>query len=317
MNITNIPDLKDKPYGGAWSVHDKQLLDHRKFVHNLWNESEWDKNELKHNYLNMFKSWISESHNIKGFELYEEACFTQATTEAFSHFYIRFSDKRLRIARGEYFYHNMMGKLYDKQFAFLDEDDLREGDALVLSVPFSDTGNIPNRLARGCYFQNEVDLETLLTRCDYKGIPVMIDLAYINLAKGLSFDLSHDCIEYVVSSLSKAFPLELSRIGIRLQKKKFEDQIYVINEDGYNYINFFSLYMGYHMMKEWNASWLYDKYKPLQDKYCEKLEVEPSSCVIFGIDTNNKYPEYNRGGRTNRLCFSKVWDGRYVDSGRL
>ena len=40
-------------------------------------------------------------------------------------------------------------------------------------------------------------------------------------------------------------------------------------------------------MKEWNASWLYDKYKPLQDKYCEKLEVEPSSCVIFGIDTNN------------------------------
>ena len=68
----------------------------------------------------------------------------------------------------------------------------------------------------------------------------MIDLAYINLAKGLSFDLSHDCIEYVVSSLSKAFPLELSRIGIRLQKKKFEDQIYVINEDGYNYINFFN-----------------------------------------------------------------------------
>ena len=37
MNITNLPDLKNKPYGGAWSVHDKQLLDHRKFLHNLCN----------------------------------------------------------------------------------------------------------------------------------------------------------------------------------------------------------------------------------------------------------------------------------------
>jgi len=295
------PNLKEKPYGGAWSIHDKQLLDHRKFVHNLWNENEWDKNEIKHNYFDMFKSWISESHNIKGFELYEEACFTQATTESFAHFFIRFGHRRIRIAKGEYFYHNMMVRLYDKRFTWLDEDDLKPGDAVVLSVPFSDTGDVPG------------NLEEILTECDLKKIPVMIDLAYINLAKGLTFDLSHDCIEYVVSSLSKAFPLELSRIGIRLQKKKFEDQLYVINEDGYNYINFFSVYMGYHMMKEWNASWLYDKYKPLQDKYCEKLEVEPSSCVIFGIDTNNKYPEYNRGGSTNRLCFSKIWDGRYVE----
>ena len=300
MNITNMPNLKEKPYGGAWSIHDKQLLDHRKFVHNLWNENEWDKNEIKHNYFDMFKSWISESHNIKGFELYEEACFTQATTESFAHFFIRFGHRRIRIAKGEYFYHNMMVRLYDKRFTWLDEDDLKPGDAVVLSVPFSDTGDVPG------------NLEEILTECDLKKIPVMIDLAYINLAKGLTFDLSHDCIEYVVSSLSKAFPLELSRIGIRLQKKKFEDQLYVINEDGYNYINFFSVYMGYHMMKEWNASWLYDKYKPLQDKYCEKLEVEPSSCVIFGIDTNNKYPEYNRGGETNRLCFSRVWDGRNI-----
>lgn len=303
MNITNMPNLKEKAYGGAWSVHDPMLRDHRDFVHKLWDEREWDKDELKHEYFDVYKKWISTSHDIKGFELYEEACFTQATTESFAHFYIRFSHKRFRIARGEYFYHNMMGKLYDKQFAFLDEGYLKEGDALVLSVPFSDTGNVPDWL------------ETMLTECDTKGIPVMIDLAYINLAKGLSFDLSHDCIEYVVSSLSKAFPLELSRIGIRLQKKKFEDQIYVINEDGYNYINFFSVYLGLHMMKEWHSSWLYDKYKPLQDKWCNELKVEPSSCVIFGIDTNNKYPEYNRGGKSNRLCFSKVWDGRYVGNG--
>ena len=302
------------PYAGAWSVHDPILRDHRDFVQGLWNERDWDFTELKHNYFKLYKQWMFEPHpRIQGIDWYSEPCFTQGTTESFNLFYIRHSDKRLRIARGEYFYHNMIGKLYDKPFAFLDEDDdLREGDAVVLSVPFSDTGNMPNRLTRGCYFQNKVDLETLLTRCDYNGIPVMLDLAYLNLAKDLSFDLRHECIEYITSSLSKVFPLELSRVGIRFQKSSFEDQLNIMNEDKLNYINMHSLYLGYHMMKEWKADWLYTKYRDKQIQLCEELEVEPSSCVIFGIDNDNKYPQYNRGGRTNRLRFSRIWDGRNI-----
>ena len=237
---------------------------------------------------------------IQGTDWYAEPCFTQGTTESFNLFYIRFSDKRLRIARGEYFYHNMIGKLYNKPFAFLDEDDLQEGDALVLSVPFSDTGNVP------------YNLESILTECDLKGIPVMLDLAYLNLAKDLSFDLRHECIEYITSSLSKSFPLELSRVGIRFQKSSFEDQLTIMNEDKLNYINMHSLYLGYQMMKEWKADWLYTKYRDKQIQLCKELEVEPSSCVIFGIDNDNKYPQYNRGGRTNRLCFSRIWDGRNI-----
>jgi len=289
------------PYAGAWSVHDPVLRDHRDFVQGLYKEKEWDFTELKHDYFKLYKQWMFEPHpRIQGTDWYAEPCFTQGTTESFNLFYIRFSDKRLRIARGEYFYHNMIGKLYNKPFAFLDEDDLQEGDALVLSVPFSDTGNVP------------YNLESILTECDLKGIPVMLDLAYLNLAKDLSFDLRHECIEYITSSLSKAFPLELSRVGIRFQKSSFEDQLNIMNEDKLNYINMHSLYSGYQMMKEWKADWLYTKYRYPQERICEELEVEPSSCVIFGIDTNNKYPEYNRGGETNRLCFSRVWDGRNI-----
>jgi hypothetical protein len=290
-----------QPYVGAWSVHDLMLKNHRDFVQGLWKEKEWDFTELKHDYFKLYKQWMFEPHpRIQGTDWYSEPCFTQGTTESFNLFYIRYSDKRLRIARGEYFYHNMIGKLYDKPFAFLDEDDLQEGDAVVLSVPFSDTGNVP-------YY-----LEEILTECDLKGIPVMLDLAYLNLAKDLSFDLRHECIEYITSSLSKSFPLELSRIGIRFQKSSFEDQLNIMNEDKLNYINMHSLYLGYHMMERFKADWLYTKYRYPQLLICEELEVEPSSCVIFGIDSKNKYPEYNRGGETNRLCFSRVWDGRNI-----
>ena len=31
---------------------------------------------------------------------------------------------------------------------------------------------------------------------------------------------------------------------------------------------------------------------------------------LYMILYNNKFPEYNRGREHNRLCFSRLWDGR-------
>tara|TARA_Y100000817_G_C16676686_1_gene463989 strand:- start:87 stop:704 length:618 start_codon:yes stop_codon:yes gene_type:complete len=202
------------------------------------------------------------------------------------------------LAKGEYFYHQMMHGLWYENFAWLDEDDIKGNDVVLISVPFSDTGDIP------------VNLEDMLNDCDNHNVPVMLDLAYINIAKGLTINLEHPCIQYVVSSLSKVFPVENLRIGIRLQREKFEDQLYVINEKGYNYINLLSAYVGTGMMKQFPADHICDKYRDGQDYYCRKYNVEPSPCVYFGIDKQNQYPTYNRGNDTNRLCFSRIWDGR-------
>ena len=187
------------------------------------------------------------------------------------------------------------------KFAWLDEDELREGDVVMISVPFSDSCTLPE------------NLEDLLTKCDDLNIPVMLDFAYLNIAVGLKIDLTHPCIEYIVSSLSKVFPVENHRIGIRLQRKKFEDQLYVINEFHYNYINLLSAYLGTEMMKKFSADHVYKKYRRDQIMMCESMELEPADCVYFGIDHNNQYPVYNRGTKTNRLCFSRLWDGRMTD----
>ena len=142
----------------------------------------------------------------------------------------------------------------------------------------------------------------------------MLDMAYLNIASPESFtytiDLGRPCIEYVVSSLSKVFPVENLRIGIRLQKQRFEDQLYVINELGYNYINILSTYVGTGLMRQFAPDHMFQRYRPRQLKLCAELGVDASPCFNFGIDRNNRYPEYSRGGHTNRLCFSRVWDGR-------
>jgi len=69
------------------------------------------------------------------------------------------------------------------------------------------------------------------------------------------------------------------------------------------------------MMNKFSADYVFNKYRSKQLEFCQKLDLVPSYCVYFGLDYSGRFKEYNRGGKTNRLCFSKVWDGRYVGNG--
>lgn len=300
---TDLPDNKEKTFGGAYSVHDVEICRTRDDAvrEYISNQSLLDNEEIKRKYLQTYKRWMFTTHpNIKGWEDYNELCFTQGTTESFAQFYLRFREsKRLRLAKGEYFYHQMMkGLWYKHKFAWLDEDVIEQDDVVLISIPFSDTGAVPEYL------------EKLLEDCDKKKVPVMLDLAYVNLAVDQKVNLTHKCIEYVVSSLSKVFPVELYRIGIRMQRQKFEDQLYVVNEKNYNYINVLGAYVGTKLMEKYPADYIFKKYREKQLNMCTKLNIQASPCVYFGIDNHKQYQEYNRGTETNRLCFSRVWDGR-------
>ena len=307
IRYTNLPDNKSKPFGGAYSVHDRELTSYRDETIRMFtvnnNYSEKNAEIIKQDFLQTYKQWMfSHFPTVNGVEQYTHMCFTQGTTESFAQFYIRYRDNhRLRIAKGEYFYNQMMKSLwYSDNFAWLDDEPIKEGDVVLLSVPFADTGAVPS------------SLEKILCDCDILKVPVMLDLAYLNLGVDMSFDLSHPCIEYVVSSLSKVFPIENHRVGIRLQKEPFEDQIYVINEYNYNYINLLSAFLGTAMMKKFSANYVFDKYHSKQLALCQKLDLVPSYCVYFGIDYSGRFREYNRGGNGNRLCFSRIWDGRMM-----
>lgn len=308
VQYTNLPDNKHRIYGGAYSVHDGELIILRdQIIRNFTMIDSASTNtaeSIKSQFVETYRSWMFQGFNFKNHELYKHACFTQGTTEAFAQFYIRYREGyRLRLKRSDYFYHQMMKSLwYNDRFAWLDDDDIKAGDVLLISVPFSDTGDCPD------------NLDQILNECERLNVPVMLDLAYLNLATGESFpyeiDLARDCIKYVVTSLSKVFPVENMRIGIRLQKECFEDQLYVINETNYNYINILSAFVGYNMMRSYAPNFMFDRYRPRQLELCRELDLKPSPCFNFGIDYKNQYPEYNRGGAINRLCFSRVWDGR-------
>ena len=64
---------------------------------------------------------------------------------------------------------------------------------MVISVPFSDNGYI------------HPDTQEILETCNKLEIPVLIDLAYYNLARGIDFNLDEPCISTFTFSLSKGF----------------------------------------------------------------------------------------------------------------
>lgn len=304
-NITGIPNLKVKPYGGSFATKDAILCEYKKELIVKYAHETINPDDLKNEFCNYFRDWMSSTHKFKGIEDYNIACFSQGTTESFNHFYLRFlNKKRIRIAKGEYFFHSMLTNLYgeDGKFAWLHEDALKQGDVLLVSCPFGDTGNI------------FPDLENILCTCDDLDIPVFLDFAYLNLAIDFEIDLTHKCIYYISSSLSKVFPVYEHRIGVRFQKVFREDYLSVINEPDYHYTNLMSMYLGLNMMKKFPADWLYKNYKEKQLEMCDHMDLVPSSCVTLGLDYKNKYKEYNRGSiDSNRLCFSRIWDGTMVD----
>ena len=136
----------------------------------------------------------------------------------------------------------------------------------------------------------------------------MLDLAYINVSNIKHLDLSYKCIQTITTSLSKVFPVEHYRIGIRLERELYDDTLVAYNQN--DYVNLYSINIGHELIRKFHNKWLYTKYQDKQADECKKLGLDISECVIFGLDKNEKYPEYKRGTKINRLCFSRKWDKR-------
>jgi hypothetical protein len=273
----------EKNYKGSRAVINEEVLN---FLKNLNN------NIIKPvDFLQNYKQWIASVHSVVGWNKFKHLCFSNGTTEAFDKFYFRHLNRKLRLLRGEYYYHQIVAKNHYGYFEWLEDiSTLSKNDVLVMSVPFADTGIVP------------FDLYHILDRCEELEVPVLLDLAYINLSIGLELNLDYKCIDTITSSLSKVFPVSQYRIGIRLQQKLIDDTMLAYNEN--QYINLHSLNIGQSLIDGYPADYSFKKYREQQITLCKELSITPSQCFIFGVDHDNLYPEYNRGSNSNRLCLS-------------
>lgn len=300
MNQPAMANLKTLAFGGAGPVADPDLT---KSVYDAIREC-CDQNVLEDltvqsRFLDCYQQWIRDSrgNSLQGLDQFTVAAYANGTTEGFDKFMLRNHGRRFRCFRGEYMYHPAAWRNYFPEWCRIEDAPLADNDAVVMSMPFSDTGEV------------HPDAMSVLDQCDRLGIPVLIDSAFFGICHDIEFDYDRECVTDITFSLSKTFPVANLRIGMRLTRHDDDDGLMVHNKTNYN--NRLGAGVGIALMQKYTADYNVERWKSQQEIFCQDLGVIPSRSVIFGLG-GTEFLKYNRGGPSNRLCFS-----RYLYQGQL
>jgi hypothetical protein len=284
-------DKSTMPYGSSGAILDPVAMDHlANYKPNLVEVLD-DANVVRE-FCSRYKTWITSTklNNYIGIDQFKFATYSNATSESFDKFYIKNNKRRFRCLRGEYVYHQVAWRNGWPDWKFIDDEDLKANDAVVISYPFSDTGS------------KHQQHDEILTRCTELGIPVLIDCVFSGVSYDLTFNLSYPCITDVVFSLSKIFPIAHARVGMRLTREDDDDTLFVYQKISYN--NRMGAALGTYFIDNFGVDYVVDKYRAKQQEFCKQLNVCPSNTVFFGLGLDD-WKEYNRGSVTNRLSFHK------------
>lgn len=292
-------DKTHLPFGHSTAVSDSAVLDFIKTI-SLENFSDVDINRT---FCKEYLEWIKKhSNKVTGLDEFKYAVYSQGTSEAFDKFYLKNLNRRFRIFKSEYLYHQLAWRNSKLNWNYIEDEKLDSNDAVIISYPFADTGNKHN------------NMDFILHNCTALGIPVLIDCAYYTISLGLEFDFNHSCITDITFSLSKMFPVAHARIGMRLTREDDDDTLFVYEKA--NYQNRLGAILGLELIRNFSPNYIVDKYKETQLEFCKLTKTEPSSTVLFGLG-DKVWNDYNRGGKTNRLSFHKFLDKGVLDGSAI
>lgn len=290
--MTVIPnDKRSMDFGSAFAIQDPETM---RILRKNYNFTDLNSDSIIDEFLHAYDAWIKSttSNVFTGLEEFKYRCYSNGTTEAFDKFYMKHAKRRFRCYKGEYMYHKLAWR--DKfDWAYLEDAPLHKNDAVVISLPFADTGD------------KHTGYHDLMRKCCDMDVPVLIDCAYFGACRNIHIDVAYPCITDITFSLSKTFPVAYARIGMRYTKEDNDDTMFVYHKINYN--NKIGALIGLEYFANFTPDYIPQKYLDKQLDFCNTLGVEPSKTVLFGIDYLKQYNEYNRGGPSNRLSFHKQY----------
>jgi len=286
---------------GAKPVVDKRIqvfVNSLDLTNSLYNElipTEFTKN---------FYNWITSSKNntLLGIEQFTNRKLIAGCAQAFDHWYWRYKSRTFRFFRGEFMYHSAVLK-HGGTWQYINDAELDNNNAVIISVPFSDYGT------------QHKDLENILNQCNDLNIPVLLDFAYYPCTKNININLdNYPCAETIVFSISKAFyGAEFLRVGMRLERKDTDDGIDVFNSVDMN--NRVSLSIANKLIKNYSVDYNWDAYKEIYSQVCKENNLKETDCIMFGLG-GDEWKDMNRGSDVNRICISELIGEKLNDSSK-
>jgi hypothetical protein len=250
--------------------------------------------EALERYTEKFLKWIQASKRNKftNLDLFKCKTFTHGTTETFNNFFSKYHKKRFRCFRGEYMFHRLNWRNNGFNWKHIEDGDIEEGDAVIMSLPYSDSGI------------EHPDTKKIIKKCDELNVPVCIDCAYMVIAKDITFDFSNKSIDCITFSLSKGFwGIDKLRCGIRFQKKDEDDPINIYNK--WSCVSMYSLAVAEKLFTKFEFDYNWNKFEKKYNNICNENSLEKTNCILFGLG-GKKFSEFNRGADVNRVCISNA-----------
>ncbi len=241
--------------------------------------------------LAIYPDWIMSSkfNKIKGLEIFDHKQVSLGTTQALDwwHYYCRANNLRLRMFRGEYPYNR--DALLEGQWTWernIDDADLRKGDAVIISLPFSGTGR-----------QHE-KWEWLMDKCNELDIPVFVDMAWYGTCWDINVNLNKHCIKQVAFSTTKGLSCGNWRAGIVFSK--WDIGSLAIQTEWQHGVHL-NCAIANELMENFTPDTIPKKYKESHEAVCKHYDFETTNVVHIAIAPSEEYRHFNRDEKYNRV----------------
>ena len=276
---------------GARPIFDEEIYNFVKSnASDCWNEPTnimtfTDKEAFK----TLYKAHISayKHTQLVGLDKYTNSYVVDGVTGAFMDWYSIYGIDNIYVLKGEYPFHQRNGCTQVNSVY-----NVPENKVLILSLPFSATGNVHN------------DYNKIMQVCELKNITVLLDCAYLNISALGDIDINYECVQAVSTSLSKVYATGMNKIGLLFYKNSIQSP--VVQLDEWHYLNHHSMVMHSELLKAFNVNYVFDKYVSRHSEVCTQLGLQKSNTLLFGVSNDAKWSNYSRGGVINRVCISKI-----------
>ena len=266
--------LREKIQRERWQpMYDSEI---HGYLKSLFKEPYPNWNDLAEKYIDTFHQWIQSSqlNKLEGLSAFPHRDVCVGVTHSLDDLHICYGD-RLVVLEKEYKYHLRIRP----QIKIKKTEALSEGDVLVISLPFCNSGNIHH------------EMDSVLEICLKNRIPIHIDSAWFGACRDIYFDYSHPAVQSVSFSLSKGLGLGSHRTGLRYSRERLPGPVTVTNNFKF-YIQS-SVWIGLKFMQKFNPDYLQNKYADIYKEVCKNLELKPSSTIFVAYEKNpngNYYP---------------------------
>ena len=285
-NDTNEDFIK-----GSVPIPSQRVLDFYKQLEINLEQTIFDYDCLQR-YKETYSDWIQSTklNKLKNLHKFTWVSYSAGTSESFINFTTRYNHRRFRTFKAEFVFHRLNCKNNSYNFCCLEDDTIQQNDAVIISLPYSDIGD------------KHPEMENIIDQCNIKGVPVLIDCAYMILAKNIEFDFDHPCIDTITFSLSKGFwGIDKLRLGIRFQRKDRDDNLDIFNK--WKTVPLHSIAIGEKILKTFDPDWLWNTYGTKYLDVCKSNSLHPTNSICHAIG-GEEYKHFNRGGDHNRVCVS-------------